>query len=134
MACEVIFNSVDFKKILIVSYKVLSEIGIVQRVTALLSSMNIKFTIFDSIRQNPLEEDIEKGTEIYKKNNCDSIIAIGGGSVIDMAKMIYFFVGNKCNPRAYLSGDVKCIGESKPLIAIPTTSGRILTSATECLT
>lgn len=63
-------------------------------------------TQFDEFEINPKIEDIEKGIELYKKSNTDIVIAIGGGSAIDVAKAINFKSGLK-----------------RPLIAVPTTSG-----------
>lgn len=71
----------------------------------ILSSYEVgKFNDFSS---NPKLEDVERGISIFKKKKYDAIVAIGGGSVIDMAKLINIFSAPK----------------SKPLIAIPTTAG-----------
>ena len=46
------------------------------------------FIRFFKFNKNPKIEDVEKGIKLFKKNNCDYVIAVGGGSVIDMAKLI----------------------------------------------
>ncbi len=72
---------------------------------------------------NPKIEDVEKGIERFKRAEPDVTIAVGGGSVIDTAKLIDFFGSNNFNPRAYLEKGETVDREGKPLIALPTTSG-----------
>jgi alcohol dehydrogenase len=95
--------------------------GARDHIESLSSSYNIKTHSGFSV--NPNIEDLEAGIQVFNHADADVVIALGGGSVIDMAKMINFFGCNKCDPRAYLAGKKKCAGENKPLIAVPTTSG-----------
>ncbi len=75
------------------------------------------FTQFSS---NPLYEDVCKGVDLFKNENCDAIIVVGGGSAIDVAKCIKLFC--KMNPNInYLEQEKKDTGIE--LIAIPTTAG-----------
>jgi alcohol dehydrogenase class IV len=81
-----------------------------------------KFTRFFDFEENPKIEDVEKGVDLYNKNHCDFIIAIGGGSVIDIAKLVKFF-NKKSKPftsffNSTLNEEYKC-----PFVAIPTTAG-----------
>jgi alcohol dehydrogenase len=80
-------------------------------------------TRFYDFDVNPKLEDVEKGIEIIKKNKCDIVIAIGGGSVIDMAKLINILVENCGDPSDYIKNGKKISYDGKPLVAIPTTSG-----------
>lgn len=76
--------------------------------------------VFDQFTPNPLYEQVCKGVELFNANHCDSIIAIGGGSTIDVAKCIKLFC--KMDPaQNYLQQEMKDSGV--PLIAIPTTAG-----------
>lgn len=115
-----------FKKILVVTDKMLIDIGIVKEVLALLSNSKKEFVIFDQTHPNPLEEDIEKGADVYIKNNCEAIIAIGGGSPMDAAKVIKIAVTHEGPLSQYddaIGGDKLIINKMPPLYAIPTTAG-----------
>ena len=70
------------------------------------------------------EEDLLVGLELCNDFGPDAVIAIGGGSVIDMAKMINFFTCHKFDVKEYINaGSEKDINECKPLVVLPTTSG-----------
>lgn len=73
---------------------------------------------------NPELNDLLSGLKEIAKYRPDCIIAVGGGSVIDMAKLLNFFLISSLDPKAYLDGDCVYKGEALlPLIAIPTTAG-----------
>ena len=77
-------------------------------------------TIFDQFTPNPLYEQVCKGVELFNSNQCDAIVAIGGGSTIDVAKCIKLYC--KMDPaQNFLQQEAKDSGV--PLIAIPTTAG-----------
>jgi alcohol dehydrogenase class IV len=78
---------------------------------------------FSDFEPNPKVEDVKKGVQLFRAISCDAIIAVGGGSVIDMAKLINFFASNNIEPEQYLEGKEKQIKKGKLLIALPTTSG-----------
>ncbi len=114
------------KKILIVSDKTLSKLGVVKQVTDLLKSIKQPYALFDDIRPNPYEDDVDKGVHAYRNDACDSIIAIGGGSPMDVAKVIKIMVSNPPPLSQYddaLGGDRFITRPMPPLYAIPTTAG-----------
>ncbi len=78
---------------------------------------------FNEFEVSPKLKDIEKGIEIYKKNNCDFVIAVGGGSVMDVAKAIRLFSANDGKPEDYVKDSKAVENRGKPLVAIPTTAG-----------
>lgn len=82
--------------------------------------MNVDYTIFNQFTPNPVYEDVVKGVEAYRNNQCDAIVAIGGGSSIDVAKCIKLYSGMN-NTKVYLEQEYK--ENDVTLIAIPTTSG-----------
>lgn len=84
---------------------------------------NYKVVHFHDFQTNPKLFDIVKGIDIFKKNNCDFVIAIGGGSVIDMAKSINIFAANPVKPINYFNLKKPLKLKGKTLVAIPTTSG-----------
>lgn len=72
---------------------------------------------------NPKIEDVNKEIEAFKRAQCDMVIAVGGGSVIDMAKLINFFAVSDLKPLEYLKASKSKTRKPKPLIAISTTAG-----------
>jgi alcohol dehydrogenase class IV len=72
---------------------------------------------------NPKIEDIERGINIFKAAECDTVIAVGGGSTIDMAKAINFLATHRLTFGEYEVGINASEATGEPLIAIPTTAG-----------
>lgn len=81
---------------------------------------SLDFTKFSDFTPNPLYEDVVKGVEHFKNRGCDSVVALGGGSAIDVAKCIKLFSGSS-HAENYLQGEFQ--SSDLPLIAIPTTAG-----------
>lgn len=84
---------------------------------------NINTVQFSDFSNNPNIDDVLKGMDLFQKSNCDLIIAIGGGSVIDMAKLINIFTHQKCPPQNIINKTELITNTGVPLIAIPTTAG-----------
>jgi alcohol dehydrogenase class IV len=84
--------------------------------------INYTFTRFFDFEENPKIEDVAVGVKIFNKINSDLIIAVGGGSVIDMAKLINFFNKKKHPFINHFSSSLNK-KEIVPFVAIPTTSG-----------
>lgn len=80
-------------------------------------------TFFNEVSGDPVIDNIIKGMDIFIESDCDTVIAVGGGSVIDTAKSINVLSSQDSNPRSVISGEKKIVYKGKPLIAIPTTSG-----------
>ena len=83
--------------------------------------------MFSDFTPNPLYEQVCNGIELLKTYNCDTILAVGGGSAIDVAKCIKLAVlaeeGNAAIIPPLVSTRVACDGAKLPFIAIPTTAG-----------
>lgn len=80
----------------------------------------VPYAIFDRFTPNPLYEDVCKGVELFQKQACDAIVAVGGGSTMDVAKCIKLF-STMDTGRNYLEQEPE--ENHIPLIAVPTTSG-----------
>ena len=82
---------------------------------------------FSDFKPNPLYEDVCKGIDLFIKENCDSILAVGGGSSIDVAKCIKLAVladeGRQGLIPPLVSKPLEMDGTRIPFIAIPTTAG-----------
>lgn len=83
-------------------------------------SIDIPYVIFNEFTPNPLYEDVVKGVNCFKENKCDAILAIGGGSAIDVAKCIKLY-STMDDSKLYLEQEY--LVNDVVLIAIPTTSG-----------
>lgn len=81
---------------------------------------NSNINVFTDFNPNPLYEDVVKGIDVFKKNKCDLIVAIGGGSAIDVAKTIKAFSTMDENEN-YLNQQI--IDNGINLLAVPTTAG-----------
>ncbi len=79
---------------------------------------------FNKFEVNPKFDDVYAGTQLLKNNKFDLVIAVGGGSVIDMAKLINILaVQESKNLLTYVNNNTLIVKKGLPLIAIPTTSG-----------
>lgn len=87
------------------------------------SLKGVEFSRFNDFTPNPKIEDIEKGLGLFQSGNYDVIIAVGGGSVIDMGKCISIFSTNKSTPERLVLKKNPIKKKGIPLIRIPTTSG-----------
>lgn len=82
------------------------------------------FVRFSDFGQNPKYEDAITGTKLFKQSKCDVIIAVGGGSVMDMAKLINVFSANpNINSLDIVHNSKLISNKGKAMIAIPTTAG-----------
>lgn len=80
-------------------------------------------TVFDNVTENPLFADVDAGAALYMRQGCDGVIALGGGSVIDTAKMIALLATNGGSAARYAGVPNAAHGPAAPLMVIPTTAG-----------
>jgi alcohol dehydrogenase len=115
-----ILDSMNSKNIMIVCDKGIIKANILEKVKKFISIQK-NIIIFDKIEANPKDYNVQDGAEIAKKENIDTIIALGGGSPIDAAKGISIVAKQGGNIRDYSTKKISenCI----PIIAIPTTAG-----------
>lgn len=109
-------------KPLIATDRGLVATGMIDRVTAALP----QFATFDGTPANPTEEAVMEAYEVYKAQDCDGIVGIGGGSSLDLAKAVRILSGHPAplDQYAAVNGGVARIhGDICPMIAVPTTSG-----------
>ena len=114
------------KSLLLVTDPGLVQIGLADSVKSTLTSSGLNIEIFDNVHPNPIEEDVTTGVEMYKSGGFDGIIALGGGSAMDVAKTIRFMAVHEPPLAQYddaLGGDAKIVNPMPPLFAIPTTAG-----------
>ena len=112
------------KKPMVCSDPDLVKFKVTEKVTKLLDEAGIEYTLNTDIKPNPTIQNVQNGVKLYKKNNNDSIIAVGGGSSIDTAKAIGIIITNPefADVRS-LEGVAPTKNPCAPIIAVPTTAG-----------
>lgn len=110
------------KKVLIVTDTVLVALGILNKIQERLTENGIQFEIYDGVLPDPTYDQVEAGLSMYKATQCEAVLAIGGGSPIDAAKVIAARATNKRSIKK-LSGMFRVWTAPAPLFAIPTTAG-----------
>lgn len=110
------------RNVLLVTDAVLVKLGVLEKMKAELETQGVKYVIFDGVEPNPTVEQIEAGYRMLKENGCQAILAVGGGSPIDAAKMIGARAKNN-KPVVKLTGLLRVHKGMLPLYAVPTTAG-----------
>ncbi|MCH1961792.1 L-threonine dehydrogenase [Clostridium perfringens] len=111
-----------FKKALIVTDKVLGQIGIVKKVTDVLDNKDIEYAIYDETKPNPTVKNVNDGLALLKEKECDFVISLGGGSAHDCAKGIALLATNGGEIKDYEGVD-KSKKPQLPMVGINTTAG-----------
>lgn len=115
-------GELGFKKALIVTDKVLGQIGIVKKVTDVLDNKNIEYAIYDETKPNPTVKNVNDGLALLKEKECDFVISLGGGSAHDCAKGIALLATNGGEIKDYEVVD-KSKKPQLPMVGINTTAG-----------
>ena len=115
-------GELGFKKALIVTNKVLGQIGIVKKVTDVLDNKNIEYAIYDETKPNPTVKNVNDGLALLKEKECDFVISLGGGSAHDCAKGIALLATNGGEIKDYEGVD-KSKKPQLPMVGINTTAG-----------
>ncbi|HHF0553872.1 TPA: L-threonine dehydrogenase [Vibrio antiquarius] len=115
-------QSQGFKKGLIVTDKILNQIGVVKQVQDLLIERDVATVVYDGTQPNPTITNVNDGLALLKENECDFVISLGGGSPHDCAKGIALVASNGGK-----IGDYEGVDQSAkpmlPLVSINTTAG-----------
>lgn len=113
------------RRALIVSDRGLEAVGLVEKVSNVVGIENVAAFFLDT-PQNPTEAAVMAGAKVFSENECDGIVALGGGSSIDLAKAVALMTSHEppLEQYALILGGLSRISPSvKPLIAVPTTAG-----------
>ena len=110
------------KKVLIVTDAMLVQLGLIDPIKAELEAQGVAGVIYDGVKPDPTVEQIEAGFDRYKAEACDGLLAIGGGSSIDAAKVIGARAKND-KPIRKMTGLFRVWRGMAPLYAVPTTAG-----------
>lgn len=118
------YETRGYRKALVVSDQNLLDLGITQKVLSVLDAGTIAYEVFSDLKPNPTVKSVKAGVQKYHEVGADSIIAVGGGSSIDVAKAIGIIVTNpEFGDVVSLAGVANTKNKSVPIIALPTTAG-----------
>lgn len=117
-----ILQTENAASVFLVADKGLKQVGLVDKTKAILAEKGIACQEFIDLSVNPTVGNVETATEAFKASGCKSIVALGGGGPMDVAKSVAILVtyGGRITDYAGLG---KVPGPVLPLIAIPTTAG-----------
>lgn len=111
------------KNILLVTDAGVRRLGLINSALAALSQNGVEVAVFDKVNANPTIKNVEDGLKAYESSGSTAIIAIGGGSAIDCAKLIGARANNPNKSVRQMRGIMKLRHALPPLFAVPTTSG-----------
>lgn len=112
-----------YSKVLIVTDHVLNEIGLLNSLYDALDTTGVEYAVYDGVNPNPTNINVEEGLKLFRENNCEAIIAFGGGSPMDCAKGIGAMHVKKGKTVEQLQGLFKVLHRIPTIFAVPTTSG-----------
>ncbi|MBB5144496.1 iron-containing alcohol dehydrogenase [Desulfovibrio intestinalis] len=115
-------KNIGGSKPLIVTDQGIVKAGILKVITDILDAAKMKYAIFDQTVPNPTDKNVDAAFEKYKKEKCDSIITLGGGSSHDCGKGVGFLAGNGGKIHDYEGVD-KSAKPFPPYVAVNTTAG-----------
>ncbi|MGA4517831.1 iron-containing alcohol dehydrogenase [Solibacillus silvestris] len=116
-------KSLDLNMLLVITDEGIHKLGLMDKLLEGLQEQNIAFVVYSKTVPNPTFTNIEEALELYNANNCDGIIAFGGGSPMDCAKAVAARIARPDKSLVDLKGLFKVRKEMPPFFAIPTTAG-----------
>ena len=111
---------------LIATDATVSQLSFFKEIINDLKKKNISTEIFSDIHKNPVKSDVYKGTDVYDNTNRDSVIGIGGGAALDVARAIVLRINHREDLFKYddlIGGDVYVTNDVPHFVTIPTTAG-----------
>lgn len=110
-------------KALLVTDNGLMKLGLPDRLIKAMDDEGLDYVVFSNINPNPTDENVEEGYKLFKEENCNGIIAFGGGSPMDCAKAIAARNAHPNKTVKQLQGILKVHKKICPFFAVPTTAG-----------
>ncbi len=118
-----VLKSRNIKNVMIVTDKVLHSLGLLDSLKAGLDEKEISYVIYDGTQPNPTIPNVEEARDLYINHNCQAVIAFGGGSPMDCAKVAAARVAAPGKTIPKMRGTLKVLAKLPELYAIPTTAG-----------
>ena len=111
------------KNVFIVTDQTLMNLHLLDDMIAAMDEIGLSYALFDKVTPNPTDVCVEEGVALYKKHQCDSIIAFGGGSPMDCAKGIAARIARPNKSIKQLQGVLRVLRPVPTIYAVPTTAG-----------
>lgn len=108
---------------LLVTDRNIRSLGITMPLEKALTKNNMSVFVYDKVQPNPTTKDVSSALSVYRENNCDCIIAFGGGSSMDCAKAVGACIARPNMTLGKMAGILKVIKKTPVIIAVPTTAG-----------
>jgi len=120
--CEVLKQN-NIKNLMLVTDNGIKSLGLTNKLEEQIKQDDINLFIYDKTVPNPTTDNVNEALELYKNNNCQALIAFGGGSVMDCAKAVGAKVARPKKTLKQMKGVLKVNKKIPLLIAVPTTAG-----------
>ncbi|GAB4530201.1 MAG: iron-containing alcohol dehydrogenase [Anaerolineae bacterium] len=115
-------GSSGISKAMVVTDEGVARAGVLDRILMLLQEGGIATIVYDEVEPNPTVQTVDQAAGQYKRAGCDGVIAVGGGSPLDVGKSVGVLATNPGPVSDYLGMD-KVRQPAAPVIAVPTTAG-----------
>lgn len=121
LLCDAVAGS-GVKRLLLVTDSMLVKLGLVEPLLQRLQVSGVEVTVYDGVKPDPAVEQCEEAYEVLKRERCEAVLGIGGGSVMDCAKVIAACATN--NKAIWkMTGFFKVSRAPLPVYCVPTTAG-----------
>ncbi len=121
-----IFEELGVKKPFIVTDPGFAGTDSFKSIRTVLDEAGVSYFVYTDVNPNPHDSDVEKGADEYRKDGCDGVVAVGGGSPMDAAKAIAVLAGQGGTVADYDAQNSNArpiVGPVPPIVTVPTTSG-----------
>lgn len=118
-----LLQSKNLRSVLLVTDAFLRAAGATAALESSLAKAGISCAVYDKTRANPTVHNVEEAVSLYAENQCQAIIAFGGGSPMDCAKAVGARIAYPKKHLNQMKGLLRVLRTLPPLIAIPTTAG-----------
>lgn len=116
----------NLKKPLVVTDPTVADLGFFKTIVSDLKAKGISPEVFSNIHKNPVKSDVYKGTDAFDQTHRDSVVGVGGGAALDVARAIVLRVNHREDLFKYddlIGGDVYVTNDVPHFVTIPTTAG-----------
>lgn len=116
----------NLQRPLVVTDPTVAQLGFLKNIVEDLKRKNLAVEVFSDIHKNPVKSDVYKGTDVFDQTGRDSIVGVGGGAALDVARAIVLRVNHREDLFKYddlVGGDVYVTNDVPHFVTIPTTAG-----------
>lgn len=111
------------RRVQVITDRGLVAAGVVEQVTEVLKRAGLEVLLFTDVEENPKDTTCIKATDQFLNEGCDVVIGLGGGSPMDVAKLVAIMAANPGKHPREFEGKDKFTNDPKPLVHVPTTAG-----------